>query len=464
MGEGSKKRRVERKLFGTDGVRGTANVHPMTPAVALSLGAAIAYHVRSGSHRHRIVIGKDTRVSGYMIEQALAAGICSMGVDVMLCGPLPTPGIAFLTHSMRADAGAVISASHNPYQDNGIKFFARDGFKLPDEVEAQLEAYVLGEDAALMENARPTAGRVGKAFRIDDAVGRYVVQLKNRFPADLTLDGVSVVVDCAHGAAYKTAPAVFEELGAKVIRLGDRPDGRNINRASGALHPEHMASAVRRKGADLGIALDGDADRLVLADEQGRVIDGDALMAALARWLIAEERLAGNTLVTTVMSNLGLDRSLAQVGGKVVRTQVGDRYVVEAMRERGLNFGGEQSGHLVFLDHATTGDGTLAALMALSMAVRSQRPLSELVACMDPFPQALVNVKVPKKPPLEGLPDLQRVIASVEARFGAEGRVLVRYSGTEPKARVLVEGPDPKATEASAQEIADALVAAVTAS
>ncbi len=456
------KPKVVRKLFGTDGLRGKANVYPMTTEVAMALGAAIAHHVRNGKHRHRVVIGKDTRVSGYMLEQALAAGICSMGVDVMLSGPLPTPAIAFLTHSMRADAGAVISASHNPYQDNGIKFFARDGFKLPDEVEARLESYVFERDADGSGESKPTADRVGKAFRIDDAVGRYVVQLKNRFPADLNLDGVTIVVDCAHGAAYKTAPAVFEELGAKVIRLGDQPDGRNINRASGALFPERMASTVRKKGADLGIALDGDADRLVLADETGSVCHGDAVMAALATWLIAEDMLPHRTMVATVMSNLGLERSLERVGGKVVRTQVGDRYVVEAMRKGGFSFGGEQSGHLIFLDHATTGDGTLAALMTLAMSLRKQRPLSELVAGMEPFPQAQINVKVERKPPLEDLPALQQAIKAVEKRFGGEGRVLVRYSGTEPKARVLVEGPEARLTEEAASEIAEVLTAAVS--
>ena len=452
---------TERRLFGTDGVRGVANVHPMTTEVAMALGQALAYHVRNGNHRHRIVVGKDTRVSGYMLEQALAAGIASMGVDVMLCGPLPTPGIAFLTHSMRADAGAVISASHNPYQDNGIKFFQRDGFKLADEVEALLERYVLGEDPVLRERARPTATRVGKAFRIDDAVGRYVVHLKNRFPDDLTLDGMTVVVDCANGAAYKTAPAVFEELGAKVIRLGVSPDGRNINRRCGALHPDQMAKAVVRHGADIGVAFDGDADRMIVADEQGRVVDGDAVMAALARHLHESGRLKKRTLVSTVMSNLGLDKSLAEVGAKVVRTQVGDRYVVERMRKSGFNFGGEQSGHLVFLDHATTGDGTLAALMVLAMMRRMDRPLSEIAACMHPYPQAQLNVVVSAKPPLERLESLQKVIRAVERRFDGNGRVLVRYSGTEPKARVLVEGEDEKATRASAQEIADALTRAI---
>ncbi len=462
MAKTSENSKVVRSLFGTDGVRGTANVHPMTTEVAMALGSAIGYHVRNSRRRHRVLIGKDTRVSGYMIEQALAAGVSSMGVDVMLCGPLPTPGIAFLTHSMRADAGAVISASHNPYQDNGIKFFAHNGFKLPDQVEARLESYVLGTDPSLNKTSKPTANRVGKAYRIDDAVGRYVVHLKNRFPADLTLDGITVVVDCAHGAAYKTAPAVFEELGAKVIRLGDRPDGRNINRGCGALHPGSMARTVRKKGADIGIALDGDADRLVLADEKGNICHGDAVMAAIARSLMDQRKLKKRTLVTTVMSNIGLERSLAEVGGKVERTQVGDRYVVEAMLKKGFSFGGEQSGHLVFLDHATTGDGTLAALMVLAMSLRAERPLSEMMACMEPCPQSLVNVKVAAKPPLEELRDLREAVKDVEARFKGEGRVLVRYSGTEPKARVLVEGPDAGLVDQTAREIADVLVQTIS--
>ncbi|RMG16782.1 MAG: phosphoglucosamine mutase [Deltaproteobacteria bacterium] len=448
--------RHERRLFGTDGVRGVANVHPMTTEVAMRLGQAIAYHVRRGRRRHRIFIGKDTRLSGYMLEQALAAGICSMGVDVLLSGPLPTPGIAFLTHSMRADAGTVISASHNPYQDNGIKFFARDGFKLPDEVELELERYVLGEDGSL-DGARPTKGRVGKAFRIDDAVGRYVVHLKNRFPDRLTLDGVRIVVDCAHGAAYRVSPAVFEELGAQVVPMGVRPDGRNINRRCGALHPEAMAHRVVQTRAHIGVALDGDADRLVVADETGRVVHGDALLAALARHLVERKALRRRTLVTTVMSSVALDHAMAEVGGKVIRTQVGDRYVVERMRRSRLNFGGEQSGHLVFLDHATTGDGTLAALMVLAMMLEKERPLSELVAGFEPYPQALISVQVASKPPLDTVDPVQRVLREVERRLRGRGRVLVRYSGTEPKARVLVESDDPELARGSAERIAEVL-------
>jgi phosphoglucosamine mutase len=456
LGGGSARRAVHpplaspasaRRLFGTDGVRGVANVHPMTAEMALQLGRALAYLVRSGPRRHRIVIGKDTRLSGYMLEQAIASGISSMGVDVMLCGPLPTPGIAFITQSMRADAGVVISASHNPYQDNGIKFFSRDGFKLPDEMELRIEQLILGgaEDDAGAEDfraLRPTATRIGKAKRIDDARGRYGQFLKGLFPRDLTLDGLTVVVDCAHGASYQVAPGVFEELGAKVIPLGVKPDGTNINDRCGAVHPEAMARAVRKHGAQLGLALDGDADRVILADEGGRVVDGDAVMAIVGRDLVRQRTLAKRTVVATVMSNLGLERALAGVGGRVVRTAVGDRYVVEAMRRNGYNFGGEQSGHLIFLDHVTTGDGVAAALNLLAVMQREGRPLSELTRCFEPVPQALVNVAVRERRAIAELPPVARAIAAAERALGAEGRVLVRFSGTENTVRVLVEGPD----------------------
>ena len=448
---------VTRRLFGTDGVRGVANVYPMTAELALQLGRALAYIVRTGPHRHRIVVGKDTRLSGYMLEQAIASGICSMGVDVMLSGPLPTPGIAFLTESMRADAGVVISASHNPYQDNGIKFFSRDGFKLPDEMELQIERLVLDAEEAGLEDfraLRPTATRIGKAKRIDDAIGRYVVFLKAIFPKELTLDGLTVVVDCAHGAAYHVAPAVLEELGARVVTLGVKPDGKNINDGCGAVHPEGMARAIAKHGADLGLALDGDADRVILADEKGRIVDGDAIMAIVGRDLIRRGTLAKRTVVATVMSNLGLERALASARGRVVRTAVGDRYVVDEMRRAGYNFGGEQSGHLIFLDHVTTGDGVAAALNVLAVMQRERRPLSELARCFEPFPQALVNVAVKEKRPLAELPEVGRAIAAVEKALGGGGRVLVRFSGTENKARVLVEGPDAKRIRAQAELIA----------
>jgi phosphoglucosamine mutase len=447
-----------RTLFGTDGVRGVANVHPMTGELMLQLGRALAFLIKKGEHRHRVIIGKDTRVSGYMLETALASGLCSMGVDILLTGPLPTPAIANLTVSMRADAGAVISASHNPYQDNGVKFFSRDGFKLPDDTEAEIER-LLGDEG--LANLRPTATSVGKAFRIDDAAGRYIVFAKSTFPKELTLDGLKIVVDCAHGAAYKVAPAVFEELGAKVIPLGVEPDGMNINDRCGAMHPEAMCRAVVEHGAHLGLALDGDADRVIVADEKGRVVDGDAVMAICGLDLLSRGQLANGTLVATVMSNLGLDQAIAQAGGKVLRAGVGDRYVLELMRETGATFGGEQSGHLIFLDNATTGDGTVAALALLRVMVQKARPLSELAACMTVFPQSQRSLKVKEKPPLETLPSVQRAIGEAQARLGSSGRVLVRYSGTEKKVRVLVEGPEQQVIDGIAESIGGALHAAI---
>lgn len=444
-----------RKLFGTDGIRGVANIEPMTAEMMVRLGRAAAhvFKERKGG-RHRIVIGKDTRLSGYMLENALASGICSMGVDILLVGPLPTPGIAFITSSMRADAGVVISASHNPYQDNGIKFFDRDGFKLPDEVEAEIEEHIFNGE---LDHVRPTAEEVGKAFRVDDAVGRYVVYLKSTFPSHLTLEGIRIVVDCANGAAYRVAPAVFEELGAEVIPIGIHPDGSNINADCGSLHPECVAEEVRARGAHLGIALDGDADRVIVVDEHGNEVDGDHIMAICARDLQARGRLKGGAVVATVMSNLGLERSLAEVGLGLVRTRVGDRYVVERMRADGYNFGGEQSGHLVFLDHATTGDGVLAALQLLAVVVGSGKPLSELARVMEAVPQVLQNVRVREKRPVEDLPGVQRVLRAVEAELGKDGRVLVRYSGTEPKLRVMVEGDDEDRIRAMAAEICEAV-------
>ncbi len=444
--------RSEERLFGTDGVRGVANVHPMTAEMAMELGRALAYLIRNGSHRHRVVIGKDTRLSGYMLEQALAAGITSMGVDVALVGPLPTPGIANITTSMRADAGAVISASHNPYQDNGIKFFSRDGFKLPDEVESEIEELILNKS---IHHLRPTATQIGQAVRLEDARGRYVVFLKNTFPRELTLEGLSLVVDCANGAGYKVAPAVLEELGAKVIGIGVQPDGKNINHKCGALHPENVAKLVLKHHANLGLALDGDADRLIVVDEKGKVVDGDAMMAICTGELVERGALKKNTLVATVMSNIGLDRAVARWGVKVCRTRVGDRYVVEEMRKHGYSLGGEQSGHLIFLDHATTGDGMLAALQLLAVLCRKQKPLSELASILEPVPQTLMNVVVKRRRELGELPEVVKAVKSVEARLGESGRILVRFSGTEPKVRILVEGPDRPRNEEYAQEIAE---------
>lgn len=442
------------KLFGTDGVRGVANVFPMTAEISMQLGRALAYMIRNGEHRHRVIIGKDTRLSGYMIEQALAAGIMSMGVDVVLVGPMPTPAVAHLTRSMRADAGAVISASHNPYQDNGIKFFWRDGFKLPDETESKIEQLIFEKS---LDSLRPTATAVGRAVRMDDAQGRYIAEVKSTFPASLTLEGLTLVVDCANGAAYKVAPTVLEELGAKVIELGVTPDGKNINDRCGALHPESLQKAVLKHKAHLGIALDGDADRLIVVDEKGVVVDGDAIMAICTGELVARKELAKKTLVSTVMSNIGLERAVSQWGVKVVRTKVGDRYVVEEMRKHGYNFGGEQSGHLVFLGHATTGDGTLAALQVLAVMCRSGKPMSELTKIFEPVPQVLLNVMVKEKRELSKLPTVLKTIAGVEKKLGKEGRVLVRYSGTEAKVRVLVEGIDAKKIRAWAEEIGESL-------
>ncbi|XXF75259.1 phosphoglucosamine mutase [Myxococcaceae bacterium GXIMD 01537] len=458
MNMGPKEERTSQKLFGTDGVRGVANVYPMTAEVAMQLGRALAYLIRSGPHRHRILIGKDTRLSGYMLEQALAAGIISMGVDVELVGPLPTPGIANLTTSMRADAGAVISASHNPYQDNGIKFFWRDGFKLPDETEAKLEELV---SSGAIDSIRPTAEQIGRAFRMDDARGRYIVFLKATFPRELTLEGLTLVVDCANGAAYRTAPAVLEELGAKVITLGVQPDGKNINANCGALHPEGLAEAVLKHGAHLGLALDGDADRLIVVDEKGKVVDGDAIMAICTGELVARKELKKNTLVATVMSNIGLERTVSRWGVQVARTRVGDRYVVEEMRKHGYNLGGEQSGHLIFLDHTTTGDGTLAALQLLAVMCRQGKPLSELASIFEPVPQTLLNLTVKQKRELGELPEVMRVIRDVEEKLGKDGRVLVRFSGTEAKVRILIEGVDSQRNEAYAREIGDALTQAL---
>ncbi len=445
----------DRRLFGTDGVRGVANVDPMTSEMMVKLGRAAAHVLKERRRgRHRIVIGKDTRLSGYMLENALASGICSMGVDILLVGPLPTPGIAFITASMRADAGVVISASHNPYQDNGIKFFDRDGFKLPDEVEDEIESHIFN---GAIEHFRPTADEVGKAFRVDDAVGRYVVFLKSTFPAHLSLEGVRIVVDCANGAAYRVAPSVFEELGADVLAVGVEPDGMNINAGCGSLHPEGVAEKVRQTGAHMGIALDGDADRVIVVDEHGNQVDGDHIMAICARDLVARGRLAGGAVVATVMSNLGLERSLAEVGLGLVRTRVGDRYVVDRMRQEGYNFGGEQSGHLIFLDHATTGDGVLAALQLLAVMVEQGKPLSELARVMEAVPQVLHNVRVREKVPVDRLPSVARAIREAEEALGADGRVLVRYSGTEPKLRVMVEGDNEDRIRAMAERICSAV-------
>jgi len=442
------------RLFGTDGIRGTANVEPMTSETVLRLGRALAHVVKRSARRHKIIIGKDTRLSGYMLESALTSGICSMGVDVLLCGPIPTPGIAFLTRSMRADAGVMISASHNPFQDNGIKCFGSTGFKLPDELERELEQLV-GDDGTA--HLRPTAAEVGKAYHLDDAVGRYNVFLKNTFPKHLTLEGLRVVIDCANGAAYRVGPEVLSELGAAVIAVGHQPDGENINRACGALHPSDLARRVTAEGAHLGVALDGDADRVILVDELGEVVDGDEVLAMLGIELQRTGRLANGGLVATVMSNLGLDLALREHHIALTRVQVGDRFVVEEMLRGGFLLGGEQSGHVVFLEHGTTGDGLVTALGVLALMVESGRPLSRLRGVMRRLPQRLVNVRVRERRDLATLPSVQGAITRVSAALGDRGRVLVRYSGTEPLVRVMVEGEQLAEVERYCEEIAAAL-------
>jgi phosphoglucosamine mutase len=441
-----------RKLFGTDGIRGVANIYPMTTEIAMQVGRAIAFIVKDKVKGHRIVIGKDTRQSCYMLENALSAGICSMGVDVLLVGPMPTPGIAFITTSMRADAGVVISASHNPFQDNGIKIFSSDGFKLPDEAEVDIEDLIFSQKMAAL---RPVADEVGKAARIDDARGRYIVFLKNTFPKKYTLDDFHIVLDCAHGATYGVAPHVFAELGAKVTTIGVNPDGKNINRDCGALHPEKMAQAVKDQGADIGLALDGDGDRLIVCDEKGEVVDGDHIMAICARELIKGRKLKKKTLTATVMSNMGLEVAMEQMGGRLVRTAVGDRYVVEEMRKKGYSFGGEQSGHLVFLDHITTGDGILAGLQLLAIMQKKKKPLSELATIMQSFPQTLKNVRTSKKIDVKTIPGFTDTVAKLEKKLGKTGRILVRPSGTEPVIRVMVEGQDEKLIDSMADELCE---------
>lgn len=443
---------MTRKLFGTDGVRGLANQAPMDPETALALGRAIAHVFKGrGGRHHRIVIGKDTRLSGYMIENALSAGICSMGGEAIFLGPLPTPGIAFITRAMRADAGVVISASHNPYYDNGIKFFDHEGFKLPDEIELKMEQLI----ETGLNGEGTTHGGVGRAYRVDDAVGRYLEYLKTTFPEEFTLEGFKIALDTAHGAAYKIGPMLLEELGAEVLPLGVNPDGLNINEASGALHPETLQQTVVREGADLGIAVDGDADRLILVDEKGDLIHGDALIALLAGDLMGQGELNQGGVVVTVMSNIGLDLALQRKGMQVFRVQVGDRYVIEALRRENLSFGGEQSGHLIFRRHSTTGDGLLAALQVLALLKRKQLPLSELWKGIEIFPQILLNVRVQRKKELAALSQLMNLQGKIERSLGERGRLLLRYSGTEPVLRIMVEGEDEKAIRGFAEALKD---------
>ncbi len=448
---------MTRKYFGTDGIRGTANIAPMTADVALAVGQAAGAEFTRGGHRHRIVIGKDTRLSGYMIEPALVAGFISVGMDVTLVGPLPTPAVAMLTRSLRCDLGVMISASHNSFEDNGIKLFGPDGFKLSDEVESRIESRMAGDIATTV--AAP--GKLGRAVRLEDAVGRYIEFVKNTFPKGLTLDGMKIVVDCAHGAAYKVAPTVLRELGAEVIALGVAPDGFNINKDCGSTYPQAMMREVVAQKADLGLALDGDADRLVACDEKGQLLDGDQLMALVAGNLHRAGKLAGNTVVATVMSNLGLEKHLASQGVKLERTQVGDRYVVERMREAGFNVGGEQSGHIILGDFATTGDGLIAALQVLAACREAAKPASQVARLFKPYPQLLKNVRYAIQANGGGQPlddeKVKRAIRDGEAKLAGNGRLLIRKSGTEPLIRVMAEGED----EAMIGRVVDDIVAAV---
>ena len=447
---------MTRKLFGTDGVRGKANSPPMTAETALRLGMAAGRIFTRGAHRHSVVIGKDTRLSGYMLEPALVSGFIAVGMDVILVGPMPTPAISMLTRSLRADLGVVISASHNPYEDNGIKLFGPDGFKLSDETETEIEALMQnGLDAQLAEPAK-----LGRAKRLDDAEGRYIEFVKNTFPRGMRLDGLKVVVDCANGAAYRSAPAALWELGAEVVPIGVEPDGFNINRGCGSTDTDVMCAAVAAQGAHIGIALDGDADRVLIADETGRLIDGDQVMATIAESWFRDGRLRGDGVVATVMSNLGLELYLRELGLDLVRTQVGDRYVVEHMREHGYNVGGEQSGHIVLSDYATTGDGLIAALEILAVLIRSERPLSEVGRRFMPLPQLLQNVRYKGAPPLEA-PAVRRAVTDAETRLGTTGRLLIRKSGTEPVVRVMAEGEDEALVKDVVTNIVDAMERAV---
>jgi len=450
-----------KKIFGTDGVRGTANIEPVTAETALRLGRAAGHVFKNiapqsrGRGRHKIVIGKDTRLSGYMLENALSSGILSMGVDVLFIGPLPTPGVAYVTRSLRADAGIVITASHNPYDDNGIKFFRPDGYKLDDNIEGQIEQLVFSGE---IENIRPTAEAIGKAVRIDDALGRYIEYAKSSFPKGMTLEGMRIVVDCAHGAAYKSTPCVLRELGAEIFVYGNQPDGMNINKDCGSIHPQQMCQKVWEHRAHLGISHDGDADRVLFCDEAGQLIDGDDVMAICGLEMLAQGTLQDKTLVATVMSNAGLNAVIKEAGGGVVHTAVGDKNVIDEMLRGGFNLGGEQSGHMIFRDYSTTGDGLVSALQILRIMKAKDQPLSKLSKCWERFPQLVTNVRVREKTPFEQLDGVTQLVAQAEADLKpAGGRVLLRYSGTEPKARLLLEGRNSAVLEKWTHKIAEAI-------
>ncbi|MGI9087854.1 MAG: phosphoglucosamine mutase [Chthoniobacterales bacterium] len=453
------------KLFGTDGVRGVANVEPVTAETALELGRAAAHvftKLNPRAHptgaRPKIVLGKDTRLSGYMLEDALVAGITSLGVDVLVIGPLPTPGVAYITRSLRADAGIVLSASHNSYEDNGIKFFRHDGYKLDDKVEQQIEQLVFTGE---IDSVRPTAGKIGRATRIDDALGRYVEFAKASFPRGLSLEKMRIAVDVANGAGYKSTPCILRELGAEITVAHDEPNGTNINENCGSTHPEEIQRLVRETGAQVGITNDGDADRVLLCDENGEIVDGDEILAIASIDLLKSGGLRENTLVATVMSNFGLDEALGAAGGKVFRAKVGDRYVIEEMVRRDLNLGGEQSGHMIFRDFSTTGDGIVSALQILRIMKSTGKPLSELKRCLTKYPQAQRNLRVKEKPPLEDLPAVMKLVGEAERELDGKGRVLLRYSGTEPKIRLLIEGRELAQIDRQASRIADAIQSAI---
>ncbi len=443
---------MTRKFFGTDGIRGRANSEPVTATTSLRLALAAGAEFTRGDHRHRVVIGKDTRLSGYMLEPALTAGFVAMGMDVILLGPLPTPAVAMLTRSLRADLGVMISASHNPYEDNGIKLFGPDGYKLSDEVEARIES-LMGKTETLTLAA---SADLGRAQRLGDAVGRYTEHVKRSFPRDLTLSGLKIVVDCAHGAAYRVAPTVLWELGAEVVSVGVSPDGTNINAHCGAVAPAALQKSVVAEHADLGIALDGDADRLILVDERGQIIDGDQMMALVARSWQAEGRLAGGGVVATVMSNLGLERYLGGIGLSLLRTPVGDRYVVERMRSDGFNVGGEQSGHIILADYGTTGDGLVAALQVLAVIVRAGKAASESGRLFRPYPQLLKNLRHNGGQPLKDA-KVQTAIRAAEAALGTQGRLVIRNSGTEPVIRIMAEAEDEALVGRVVAEVAEAI-------
>ncbi|MFZ3064053.1 MAG: phosphoglucosamine mutase [Nitrospirota bacterium] len=447
-----------RKLFGTDGIRGVANIEPMTGEMAMKLGRAAAYIFKNKTGRHRIVIGKDTRLSGYMLESALTSGICSMGVDVLLIGPLPTPGIAFITRALRADAGVVISASHNPYEDNGIKFFSEDGFKLPDDLELEIEKLIF---SGKIDSIRPTAKDMGKAYRINDAEGRYIEFAKNSIPKGMDFEGVKIVLDCANGAAYKVAPMMLRELGAEVAAIGVEPSGMNINDGCGSLYPKKLQELVLEKKADIGVAYDGDADRAIFSDELGREVNGDQIMAMCAIEMKKQGRLKNNILVTTVMSNMGLDIAMKEAGINVIKTKVGDRYVLEEMVKKDCNLGGEQSGHIIHLDYNTTGDGVITTLQILALMNNTKKRLSELSSCMTIFPQVLLNVRVKEKKEFSLIPEVSKAIEDCEKKLKDRGRILVRYSGTEPLARVMIEGENEGKIKTMAEEIAGTIKEAI---